>query len=136
MVIALKTRRPGIGVRIDKMAIGNAFEGIPKRLDRSIVFAQSFRAFGPDIRLSRIVGFLSLPFGFLASPAYFLLPTAPMRDIPQSSKPEDTTRNDCEGVSAFLYIGDTIFVESSIGNRSDDCVNLWAPIARNVRGED
>ena len=87
-------------------------------------------------RFSRSVGFLSLPIGFSASPAYFEICTSPIQRIHQNTKPEDCSWNDAGNRGAFLYIDDGIFAEAELGTRSADCIRRWGEIAKQVLGDE
>ena len=82
------------------------------------------------------MGFLSLPFGFLASPSYFALATTPIQILHQSCRPEDSRWNDSDNYSAFIYIDDGIFIGSVLGTRTTDCVATWEGIAKKISGQD
>ena len=129
-VISLKTRYPGISVRIAKRDISGAFKRVPLHPDCSRVFVRSFDSVDLGTRFKCCIGFLALPYGFLASPSYFAMTTAPIQCIHQSFKPDDCARQDADRYSAFLYIDDSIFVEVNLGRRDDDCIALWEEISK------
>ena len=135
-IASLETRYRGFSVQLAKRDIDNAFGSVPLHPDCSRAFVHCFDATDVGSRFSVSIGFLALPFGFLASPSYFALATSPIQAIHQRHKPADVSWNDCDNYSAFLYIDDGIFAGSTIGRRSGDCIVLWGKIAKEVLGED
>ena len=135
-ILALKTRYPGIDVLLTKRDISGAFKRLPLHPDCARVFVRAFRATDHERRFSRSVGFFALPFGFLASPEYSALTTAPLQTNRRSFRLEETIRNDREAYVAFLYIDGGISVESNIRGRPAQRVQILESIARAILGYD
>ena len=71
-IMMLKNRYTGMKIRIDKRDISQAFRRVAIHPDCSRIFAHSFLKDDTGSKYNCSVGFLSLPFGFLASPSFSL----------------------------------------------------------------
>ena len=118
-----------------KRDIASAFMRVAVRPDSGRAFAHSFLGSDVGVRKKFSVGFLSTPHGFLDSPSYFSFDTTSIQSNHQFTKPQEGDWRGGANYSAFLYIGDGIFIERELASRPDDCVFLWAEIARNAIGK-
>ena len=125
-----------MGVRIAKRDISSAFRMVAVHPDCSRIFAHAFLKGDLGSQYDCTVGFRSLPFGFLASPAYFDLVTTTLQLIHQGHSAKEESWCGSEPYKAFLYIDDGIFVDAELGSRSQDCIHLWETIAGKILGED
>ena len=135
-VTALKTTYPGFKVLMAKRDISNAFKRVLVHPDIARLFMHQFEGKDMEMEVNFSIGFLALPFGFLASPAFFNLITTTIQAIHKSMKPNDPVWNGPENYECFLYVDDAIFVEAELGSRPQDSLNCWVSIAREVLGQD
>ena len=135
-IVSLKTTYPGFKILLAKRDISNAFKRVLIHPDVARVFMHQFEGKEIGIGKNFAVGFLALPFGFLASPSYFSLVTSTIQSIHKSRKPSDTVWNGAENYECFLYVDDAIFVEADLGSRPRDSLDCWVDIAQKVLGED
>ena len=135
-IVELKRRYPSFKVWLAKRDLSNAFKRVLVHPDCGKIFMHQFMGEDFGISLNFSLGFLALPFGFLASPAYFQLVTSTIQSIHQSQSPTQSEWNDEERFQCFLYVDDAIFVESELGNRPTECLVSWEDIAKNVLGQD
>ena len=134
--VSLGIRYLGVDIHIAKRDISDAFRRAPVRPDCARAFVHSFDAVEVGGRSSFGIGFLALPFGFLASASYFDLATSPIQRTHQRRRHTEETWNGCGDFGDFLYIGDGIFAESANASRSTGCVHLWETRDRNVLGQE
>ena len=116
---------PGAPAKICKRDISNAFKRALLRPDYSAIFCHQFDAessqAGEDIALA----WMALPFGFSAAPAIFALCAEVIQRTHHSMESENGSWSGRGPFHSEIFVGDAIFVESDIGNISDEVVGGW-----------
>ena len=100
-VVELKRRYPSFKVWLAKRDLSNAFKRVFAHPDCAKVFAHQFLGEDFGISTNFSIGFLALPFGFLASPAYFSLVTSTIQSAHQSQGPAQADWNGGRELYAF-----------------------------------
>ena len=113
-----------------KRDIANAFKLIPVNPNLMRCLCRVFKAQSSGTSTDIVGGFLSLPFGWAASPAFFGRVTEAIREIHQSCGHAEESWNTGPPYRSFLYVDDCMLAEPRIGSRPEDSATEWENICR------
>ena len=88
-IIRKKWQYPGYPVKICKRDISNAFKRAPLHPDYIAIFCHQLESGASCLSHDATIGWLSLPFGFAASPAIFAMCTDVIQCVRYSGRPLD-----------------------------------------------
>ena len=124
-ITLLKRLFPEVEIEMAKRDIARAFKLIPVPPQLMAVLYHPFSAQESKTTSDLIGGYLSLPFGWVASPGFFHLVTEIIQEIHRSFGPSNSSWNSPDAYQAFLYVGDAMFIEPRIGSRPEDSISTW-----------
>ena len=134
-IIQLKRRFPDTEILLNKRDIAKAFKLIPINPHLMKCLCHVFKAETSATTSDILGGFLSLPFGWVASPSFFGLVTEVIQEIHQACGPEDDSWNLNTAYRSFLYVDDCMLVEPNLGTRPQDSVEAWERICKLILTE-
>ena len=134
--VTLKRTWPNIDVVCCKRDIDAAFKRARTHPDMCVMLCAEFR--GEHFALDGNIYFmyLTLPFGWGGSPAYFSCIghgiTLARRNFPPTNK----IRDGHQDLPSLLFADDAIFIETRVGMRPEVCVSCRGSICRRLLGDD
>ena len=78
--------------------------------------------------------YLTLPFGWRASPAYFSQVGEGVTLAHQSFISHDENRDGADYFSSLLFVDGAIFIEPDVGRRKDMVISCWEHVCRKLMG--
>ena len=132
----LKRTWPNIAVVFCKLDIDAAFKRACTHPEMCAIICTECR--GGHFALAGDLYFLylTLPFGWGGSPAYFSIISHGITLAQRNFPPTNKIRDGHQDLSPPLFAGDAIFIEPHVGMRPEVCVSCWEHICRQFLGDD
>lgn len=77
-----------------------------------------------------------MPFGWVASPAYFKLHTDALSALRRYYRPPQELMSGSERFCSFMYVDDCMLIECPVGKRLSACVSCWEWSCKQIFGDD
>ena len=94
----------------------------------------------PGDRLGRttdiFTGHLAMPFGWVASPAFFEIHTDAITAIHSYVRPRQSLLSGEERFTSSIYADDCMLIECPVGNRLSACASCWEWSCQQILGDD
>ena len=120
----LRASFPGLEIRGTKRDIYSAFTRIRVRPDGEVLFGTEFAAHSTT-EDSIVFFYLVLPFGFCGPPGIFGRVMGAVQFYHRSFTPQNNRWNGDFSFEAEVFVDDGMFIESVIGHRCDQTVEIW-----------
>ena len=135
-ILKLTRQFPTLPVLMTKRDIASA----SRRILLRPVLVQIFTTDIPGSAFARnsdvFFGHLAMPFGWVASPAYFKLHTDAISAMHHYYRPDRCLLSGGERFSSFMYVGDCMLIECPVGNRLKASVECWEWACKQILDDD
>ena len=135
-ILKLKRQYPTMSVIMANRDIASAFRRILLRPDLIRIFTTDIPGSELGRKADLFLGHLAMPFGWVASPAYFKLHTEAITALHRHYRPQQSLMSGTECFNSFMYVDDCMLIECPIGKRLSSCVNCWEWACRQTLGND
>ena len=136
--VAMKLKWPHVTIMCNKRDIDAAFKRVKVHPDMSVILCAEFSATKLGIEdddASVLFLYLTLPFGWRASPAYFSQVGEGITLAHRAFISHDPKRDGADYFSSLLFAGEAIFIEPVTGKRREMVISCWGHICRRILGE-
>ena len=134
-ILKLQRQFPTTPVLMTRRDIESAFRRILIRPDLIHIFTTDM----PGRMLGRssdvFMGHLAMPFGWIASPAYFKLHTDAITAAHNYFRPSQVLGGR-ERFASFIYVDDCVLIECPVGNRLSACASCWEWSSQQILDDD
>ena len=135
--VAMKLKWPHVTIMCNTRDIDAAFKRVKVHPDMSVILGTEFSAqkLGmEDGESSVLFLYLTLPFGWRASPSYFSQVGEGVTLAHRAFISSEPKRGGADYFSSLLFVDDAIFVEPVIGGRREMVISCWGNICRRILG--
>ena len=136
---AMKMKWPHVPIMCNKRDIDAAFMRVKVHPDMSAILCAEFSAellgVSDDDTMTVLFLYLTLPFGWRASPAYFSRMGEGLAVAHREFRSHDRNRDGADPFDSQLFVDDAIFIEPEIGLRKEVALSCWEDICRRLLGQ-